>query len=82
MGGCMHSATWLQAEARCRQYGARLCTLRELPVNRRSGCGHDAEYVWVWDQCEHAYTQEHRVAAMGDDSVSYTHLTLPTICSV
>ena len=53
MGGCMHSATWLQAEARCRQYGARLCTRRELPVNERSGCGHDAEYVWVWDECAH-----------------------------
>ena len=62
MGGCLHNATWTEAEARCRQYGARLCTQRELPVNHRSGCGHDAELVWVWEQCEHTYSEEHRVA--------------------
>ena len=53
MGGCLHEATWLEAEGRCRQYGARLCTRNELQVNQRSGCGHDAEYVWVWEECEH-----------------------------
>ena len=53
MGGCLHEATWLQAEARCRQYGARLCTRHELPVNQRSGCGHDSEYVWAWEECAH-----------------------------
>ena len=22
-------------------------------MNQNSGCGHDAEYVWVWEECEH-----------------------------
>ena len=25
----------------------------ELPVNKNSGCGHDAELVWVWEECDH-----------------------------
>ena len=41
MGGCLNSATWTEAEARCRQYGARLCTRAELPVQHRGGCGHE-----------------------------------------
>ena len=65
MGGCLHNATWLQAEARCRQYGARLCTRAELPVNQNSGCGHDAEYVWTWDECAHQ-TPPFRCAFEGD----------------
>ena len=72
MGGCLHSATWSEAEARCRQYGARLCTRQELPVNQRSGCGHDAEYVWVWEQCEHNSTQQYRVATRGDNVNEYS----------
>ena len=82
MGGCLHSATWTQAEARCRQYCARLCTLAELPVNHRSGCGHDAEFVWVWEQCEHSYAQAHRVAAMGDGSDVYSCDPITTLHAV
>ena len=55
----MHNATWADAEARCRQYGARLCTRAELPVNKNSGCGHDAELVWVWEQCDHSVAPEY-----------------------
>ena len=58
MGGCFPNATWVQAEARCRQYGARLCTLAELPAARHTGCGFDEAYVWVWESCDHG-TEEH-----------------------
>ena len=58
MGGCFPNATWVQAEARCRQYGARLCTLAELPAARHTGCGFDEAYVWVWESCNHG-TEEH-----------------------
>ena len=77
----MHSATWFEARDRCNQYGARLCTRRELQVNKNSGCGHDAELVWVWEACEHSGPTVTHVAASGGnikESVSYTHLTLPT----
>ena len=65
MGGCLHAATWEQAEARCRLYGARLCTLSELPVNNYGGCGHDYEYVWVWESCDHSHPHQHHTAAVG-----------------
>ena len=53
LGGCLMSATWSEALARCNLYGARLCTLAELPVNKGGGCGLDAKLVWVWEACEH-----------------------------
>ena len=77
IGGCLHEATWSQAEARCRQYGARLCTWRELAVNKNSGCGHDAEYVWVWEECKHDGAGEHRVAAIGDRVFAHEYECLP-----
>ena len=63
MGGCLNAATWRQANARCRQFGARLCTLSELPVTRHTGCGHDEEYVWVHEPCDHENEVPHWVAA-------------------
>ena len=68
MGGCLHSATWDEALARCNAYGARLCTLIELPVNQNSGCGHDDELVWVWNECDHSSLTPRHVAAQGGDT--------------
>ena len=65
MGGCLHSATWAEALARCNAYGARLCTVIELPINQNSGCGHDDELVWVWNECDHASATSRHVAAQG-----------------
>ena len=31
MGGCLASATWAAAKARCSEHGVRLCSLAELP---------------------------------------------------
>ena len=69
IGGCLHEATWTEAEARCRQHGARLCTRAELPVNQRSGCGHDAELVWVWEECNHQPAPEYVCSAEGQSCV-------------
>ena len=71
MGGCLHSATWHEALARCNEHGARLCTRAELPVNERSGCGHDAELVWVWEACDHSGSSQHHVAAVGSNVNEY-----------
>ena len=54
MGGCLMSATWQQAEDRCLQHGARLCTQEELPATQGTGCGQDEAYVWTWNACRHS----------------------------
>lgn len=66
----MPSATWQQAEGRCTQYGARLCTHAELPVTRGGGCGHDDDLVWVWDECNHGLGSQ-RVAVRGNENTNY-----------
>ena len=71
MGGCLNSATFAQAEDRCREHGARLCTLSEVQLAAGGGCGHDTLHVWVWDACAHSGGTEHRVAALGGDSTQY-----------
>ena len=71
MGGCLLSATWDEALARCNDHGARLGTRAELPVARGGGCGHDEQYVWAWDECAHADSTAYRVAVRGDDSAVY-----------
>lgn len=73
MGGCTHNSTWHEAESQCRQHGARLCTRQELVVNKNSGCGHDAEFVWVWESCNHnAATSAEYVCALEDATCSCT----------
>ena len=70
MGGCLSSATWGEALARCNSHGARLCTREELPLARGGGCGHDDALVWAWDECQHAGA--YHVAVRGDDSAVFS----------
>ena len=46
--GCVHSATYDEAETYCSNAGGRLCTAAELLADctRGSGCGHDFDYLW------------------------------------
>ena len=46
--GCVHSATYDEAEAYCSNAGGRLCTAAELLADctRGSGCSHDNDYIW------------------------------------
>jgi hypothetical protein len=67
IGGCLHNATWIEANRRCREHGARLCTRQELAINKNSGCGHDAELVWVWEQCGHP--PESEFVCSGEDGI-------------
>ena len=51
LGSCSELATFAEAEARCADAGARLCTAEELESNCASGtgCGYDSELVWSSD---------------------------------
>ena len=46
--GCVHSATYDQAQQICSNAGGRLCTKDELLADctRGSGCSHDSDYIW------------------------------------
>ena len=46
--GCVHSATYEEAENYCSNAGGRLCTKDELLADctRGSGCSHDHDYIW------------------------------------
>merc|ERR1712032_1757364 len=47
-GACVHDATYVQAVAKCKKAGGRLCTSQELIDNCASGtgCSHDYDLVW------------------------------------
>ena len=53
MGGCLRNATWPEANARCEQYGARLCSLGELSATANTGCNYDTtkDIVWTSEAC-------------------------------
>ena len=69
MGGCLHNATWMAANAGA---GTVLQLRVQLSFQKQSGCGHDAELVWAWEECDHDSTAgEYRVAVMGDNSNVY-----------
>ena len=53
MGGCLRNATWPEANARCEQYGARLCSLGELSATANTGCNYDTtkDVVWTSEAC-------------------------------
>ena len=57
MGGCLRNATWPEANARCQQYGARLCSLAELSATANTGCNYDTtkDVVWTSDSCSVGY---------------------------
>ena len=57
MGGCLRSATWLEANGRCEQYGARLCSLGELSATANTGCNYDTtkDIVWTSEACPAGY---------------------------
>merc|ERR1712007_152699 len=46
--GCVHSATYDEAQQICSNAGGRLCTAAELLADctRGSGCSHDHDYIW------------------------------------
>ena len=46
--GCVHSATYDQAQQICSNAGGRLCTKDELLADctRGSGCSHDRDMIW------------------------------------
>jgi len=46
--GCVHSATYDEAQQICSNAGGRLCTAAELLADctRGSGCSHDNDYIW------------------------------------
>ena len=72
MGGCLTSATWLQAQQRCSEYGARLCSRNELMAAEGTGCGIDGELIWTWDECGHGTPGNQRVAARGNNDKIYS----------
>ena len=49
--GCVHSATYYEAQQICSIAGGRLCTVAELLADctRGSGCSHDSDYIWSSD---------------------------------
>ena len=57
MGGCLRNATWPEANARCQQYGARLCSLAELSATANTGCNYDTtkDVVWTSEACSVGY---------------------------